>query len=765
MRTLAILAFSFGFGVFSAHFFLPTSFLPWVAGGLLLLFLSVLLIWHRPQDAKRKLRKGLLLLLAALAVSQLWFWGYTKLVKEPVTALCGQVNSFAATVCDYPTRRENGWCVSVRLMGFHGAKAVYYGGEELSTLEPGQLLTGTASWQDAGRMHENEITTFTARGVYALLFSRGDLQIADGARGHIRYFPQRAARAIKEKITAIYGADTLYTGFVQAELTGDKTAMPSDCYTKLTEAGLAHLFAVSGLHCAFLVTLLGYLIPANRRRLSAVISIAVLLLYMCLTGLTPSVVRACIMQIFLLIAPLFYRKSDGLTSLGAALAVILLCNPFAIGSVSLLLSFSATFGLVWLSPKLMHAFRNVGEKWPVWARKIARFVLANFAVSVSALAFTVPVSAYYFNSLTLIAPLSNLLIVWAAGWNFMWSFLTVSVGFLWPGAAQVMSIGSKGLILYVQGAVDLLTKIPFHTVYFTNRFLRYWLVLCYGMFAVCFFSKNGRRIYVLSCTLSAVTLVLAVALNAKMLRAGSLQITALDVGQGESVLLYSGADAALVDCGSSNGEIHAGTLAAQMLDTLDYPALTYLAVTHYHADHTNGIAELLEQERVKTLLLPDVPDETGAKEQLLTLAQTYEIPVQYITGESAYPLGEAELTIYPPLTSGETNEEGLSVLCSTGAFDALITGDMSGETEMLLTQTYALPDIEVLLVSHHGSRYSSKREFLAAITPEASLISVGRNSYGHPNDAALLRLEGAGSDIYRTDLQGNITVMVQEESK
>lgn len=162
---------------------------------------------------------------------------------------------------------------------------------------------------------------------------------------------------------------------------------------------------------------------------------AVLAFYMLMVGLSPSVVRACVMQAFVLAAPLFKRDSDGLTSLGAALLVILLGNPFAAGSISLQLSFAATLGLVWLSPKLYGAMSRVytGKKRAIrWA---VNFVCANVSASLAALIFTIPLTAVYFNILTLAAPVSNLLAVPAAGWNFMAGFVTVLVGFVWLPAA------------------------------------------------------------------------------------------------------------------------------------------------------------------------------------------------------------------------------------------------------------------------------------------------------------------------------------------
>ena len=125
------------------------------------------------------------------------------------------------------------------------------------------------------------------------------------------------------------------------------------------------------------------------------------------------------------------------------------------------------------------------------------------------------------------------------------------------------------------------------------------------------------------------------------------------------------------------------------------------------------------------------------------------------------PLGGAVLSLYPPVGEGDLNEQGLTALCSAGDFDVLITGDMAGSTERKLVGQYDLPDIEVLVVGHHGSRYSSTDAFLQQVRPETAIISVGDNSYGHPTQEAMDRLSRNGAAVYRTDRQGGITVYAQ----
>lgn len=754
MRVLAAIGFSFSAGVFLA------ALLPWngwqlyAAGGILLLALA----WLFAARKQKYFRRGLLILLP-LAVSLAYFAGYDHLVRQPIEDRCGAASDFAATVCDWPQATERGARVTVELEGYHRARAVLYGEAELLAARPGDTVTGTAQWQSAAHFDSDDVTHFNARGVYALLYGREDVRLSAGDGDALRWLPQRAGKAFREKVAAIWD-DPRVSGFLTAELTGDKSAMDDGDYLAMQETGLAHLFAVSGLHCAFLVTLLALLI-SRRQRLLCAVTIPLLLFYMVMVGMSPSVVRACIMQIFLLIAPLFRRGSDPLTSLAAALLVILLCNPFAAASVSLQLSFSATLGMVLLSPRLYKLLAGwyKGKCRPL--RAALCFVAANLSATLSAVVFTAPLTAWYFRIFVLVAPLSSLLAVPAAGWSFMAAFVTVLLGFVWLPLASLLGWISWVLVRYILWIANGMMSWRYHAVYFTNPYLIYWLLFLYAAFIGCAATPDGKRKYLLASALSVLTLMAAIWVNRQDYQYGVLTALTLDVGQGESVILTSGGETALVDCGSSNSYKDPGGLAADTLHSMGVRELSAVVVTHYHADHTNGLYEVLRRIPVQTIYLPDIEDEYGVRERLVSLAEEKGAQVTYVTKETADTLGDTVLTIYPPVQSGgDLNELGLTALASAGDFDLLITGDMSGSTEKKLVETYALPNIEVLVVSHHGSRYSSNIRFLKAVTPEAAVISVGDNNYGHPSEETLQRLLAVGADIWRTDQQGTIRITV-----
>ena len=754
MRVLATIGFSFSAGVFLA------ALLPWngwqlyAAGGVLLLALA----WLFAARKQKYFRRGLLILLP-LAVSLAYFAGYDHLVRQPIEDRCGAASDFAATVCDWPQATERGAKITVELEGYHRARAVLYGEAELLAARPGDTVTGTAQWQSAAHFDSDDVTHFNARGVYALLYGREDVRLSAGDGDALRWLPQRAGKAFREKVAAIWD-DARVSGFLTAELTGDKSAMDDGDYLAMQETGLAHLFAVSGLHCAFLVTLLALLI-SRRQRLLCTVTIPLLLFYMVMVGMSPSVVRACIMQIFLLIAPLFRRGSDPLTSLAAALLVILLCNPFAAASVSLQLSFSATLGMVLLSPRLYKLLTGWYKDKCRPLRTALCFVAANLSATLSAVVFTAPLTAWYFRIFVLVAPLSSLLAVPAAGWSFMAAFVTVLLGFVWLPLASLLGWISWALVRYILWIANGMMSWRYHAVYFTNPYLIYWLLFLYAAFIGCAATPDGKRKYLLASALSVLTLTAAIWVNRQDYQYGVLTALTLDVGQGESVILTSGGETALVDCGSSNSYKDPGGLAADTLHSMGVRELSAVVVTHYHADHTNGLYEVLRRIPVQTIYLPDIEDEYGVRERLVSLAEEKGAQVTYVTKETADTLGDTVLTIYPPVQSGgDLNELGLTALASAGDFDLLITGDMSGSTEKKLVETYALPDIEVLVVSHHGSRYSSNIRFLKAVMPEAAVISVGDNNYGHPSEETLQRLLAVGADIWRTDQQGTIRITV-----
>ena len=751
MRRLALLGGGFSLGIFLARYLLPPALcLP--GAGLCLALTALAAVLLRKTDLSR--RRALLLgcaLAAGLGYNAL----YTQLVLSPAELLADTERSAVTmTLCEYPEATEYGAKVTVRLEGLTPGKAVYYGSEALLGLEPGNTVTCDVSFGSARSVRGEDIRSFTAKGVFLLCYRRGEETVETGSAGSLRWLPQRTARAMSERIDKIFSQDS--APFLTAILTGDRSGIPQKAGDDLSEVGLYHLLAISGMHCAYLMELLYLVLGRHRRRLTAFLGLPLLLFYALLSGASPSVLRACVMLSFLLFAPLFGRERDSLTAIFAALLLILLANPFAAASVSLQLSFAAIGGILWVTPKLsdwLGKGRDLGA--------VGRFVTSSVSVSLGAMAFTTPLCAVYFNSLTLISPVSNLLCLWCVGLIFCGGLLAVALSFLWLPLGPILAFLPGVLVRYLLWMAGLLAKIPYHALYFSNPYLKYWLGLLYLLFGIAWISREkGKRKWLLSAGLSAACLLYAVYLGSLRYAYGSLNAEILDVGQGQSVILSSQGDFALTDCGSLNRWKDAGGIAAEALQSAGCRQLRYLLLTHYDYDHVSGVQGLLERVGAETLLCPPDGGDTDAQAAILAAAEANGTEVRFITEETTLPLGEATLTVYPPLGDDSSNERGLVYLVSAGDYDLLITGDIDAEMEQRLIERYDLPDIEALVVGHHGSKYSTSSELLDALRPETAFISVGSNSYGHPSDQAMERLAERDITIYRTDLQGDLRLSV-----
>lgn len=745
MRRLALFTGSFSLGIFLAQYLLPVSWLPLCAAAAFVLACGRLVL--RGPWGRRLLLAGV-----GLTLAFGWNWLYVRQVQVPMEALVETEQSVTMTLCGYGEKTDYGAKAAVRIAGLPG-KAVYYGDETLLAASPGQTVEDTVYFKSAARIRDEDVTTFTSKGVFLLAYQRGEAVLGAGTADSPSWWPARLGRAMQTRIAALFEGDT--AGFLTAILTGDKSGLSERAAADLSEAGLYHILAVSGMHCGFLLMLVRLLTGRHRRKLLTGVMLVLLVFYALLTGGSPSVVRACVMLMLLLAAPLFDRESDGPTSLLTALFLILLWNPFAAASISLQLSFGAMAGILWLTPKLYRMLKG-DEKHG----KVFHFTAASFSTTMGALVFTVPLSAYYFGTLVLISPISNLLCLWAASGVFILGLLAVLAGFLWTPLGMLIAVAPRLLTGYILGLAHVLAQLPYHAVYFSNPYLKYWLAFVYLLFLTAYrMQPKNRRKYAVAALSALLTLAVTVQLG-KSRCGAELDVIMLDVGQGQCILMSSGDCCALVDCGSSWYD--AGELAAHQLQTMGRKTLDFLILSHYDEDHISGLSGLLVRMDVETLLVTEHADDSAVEAGLLETAAAHGVEVRPVTGETALALGEARLQVFPPVGDKNDNERSLAVLASLGEQDLLITGDMDRSAEKKLLAAYSLPDIEYLAAGHHGSQTSTSAELLDALKPETVCISVGSNNYGHPAEETLRRLAERGCTVYRTDLHGDIHLSIYQ---
>ena len=664
MRRLALFCGGFAAGTFLAQYALPDGWL--LPGGLACLGAGVLALLLPEQWRKRAV-----LCLVGIALALGWDWLCLRQVSAPMETLADSQRTLTMTLTEYPVETRFGAKAAVEAEGLPG-KLTYYGDLSLLQISPGQRITDEVYLQSASRIRDDDVTVFNSKGVFLLAYNRGTPAFGKGDPDAVRWWPVQLGHAMQARIRELFSGDD--AGFLLALLTGRRGELSTQADVDLSEAGVYHILAVSGMHCAYLLALVGFLAGNHRRRLTAAVAIPVLIFYALLTGASPSVVRACVMLSFLTAAPLFRRESDPPTALLTALFLILANNPFAAKSISLQLSFGAVAGLLWLSPRVYRTL--AGEKRH---GRLFAFTASSASATVGCLALTAPISAYYFGSFALVSFLSNLLCLWVVGIVFTGGLAAVLLSFVWLPLGTVIGLVPRLFIRYILTVCHGLAALPYHGIYFCNPYLKWWMGFVYILFAAAWLLKTGgRRKYVLAAVLSVLTLAVTVRTGEARFR-HQLDAAAVDVGQGQSVILHSGTEFVLVDCGSGNSWRDAGCDAADQLLTMGCRSVDRVILTHFDDDHINGVEHLLARIDVTTLTVPEMDSE--ARNLVLDLAAAYGTAVETVTEENVLPFGDAELTIFPPLGTSGSNELGLTVLATAGENDFLITGDMERATE------------------------------------------------------------------------------------
>ena len=760
MRKLAAFAFSFAAAVFLTVYGGLDPFLLPLGGSLVVITLLLRLLPGR----KSRARTRTLLILSGLAFGFLWTALYTAVFFRPARDLDGRTVRLAAAVADWPQEGSyGGYTVLVRAETDSRVtvSAILYTDEQGADLRPGDQVRTVARCTLGDRTFAGErITYYTAKGIFLRAKAYGRLEAEHPERVPPQYYAAWVSKALKAGIDAAFPEDV--SGFVRALVTGNRDSLTDEFTTSLERVGLSHTVAVSGMHLAFLSGLLTGLLGRGRR-ITAVFTILWVGLFCGIAGNTPSVLRAAVMILMLQLAPLLDRERDGPTSLALALALLLLLNPFSAAHIGLQLSFAAVAGILlvsdrvqnWLLKKLrMDGLKRPKNKGERLLRAGPYFLISTLSATLGASVLTVPLVAIHFNIISLIAPLSNLLTLWAVGFLFLGGLGAGALGIVLPGATAVLAIPFTALARYLQWAVEVLSgpalaALPLESVYY-----RAWLVLVYALLLVSVRMKGRRPVWMPLCAGGA-ALLLAVALTRAAFCQGELGVTVLDVGQGQSVLIRTGDFLTLVDCGGDSRD-GPGNVAADYLQALGRSDVDLLVVSHYHDDHANGVLQLLGRVNVGEIALPDVEEDSPLRAEILAVAEKKGVPVRFVRERTRF----GAVNLFPPMSdAGDTNELGLTVLATAGQTDVLITGDMEAEGELRLVETADLPDIEVLVAGHHGSDTSNTPALLERTRPDLALISVGENNrYGHPSCDTLVRLDEIGAKIYRTDLYGTIEV-------
>lgn len=631
----------------------------------------------------------------------------------------------------------------------------------VSPLEAGQRIRVRAAFQRT--LEKTNSDYYLSQGVPLFAYARETPEILGKAGAYWRFIPARIGRFLRERIRMIF--DRQSAAFLLAILTGDRTGLKQDTwfYSMLRASGVAHCVAISGMHLSFLVMFLYVIL--GKGRLSACICIPVTLMFMAITGFSASVIRAGIMQIAVCGARIGRKQYDSFTALALALLVLVLLNPYSIRNAGLLLSFSATLGILLFYPAIKEGLPKHPEKWNKHSlgARLWDGVQASLGISFSSAILTTPLNALFFRQISLLSPLTNLLVLWAISLCFCLGLLGCLTSLASLSAGMLFRYPIELLFTYIREVTGRIGAFPGASLYIRSPYLPCWLISAWICMGLCRFLPglaHRTRTFVISAVFG-----LALFLGLSWLEPvwDAYRFCALNVGQGQCLVLTTSETTTMIDCGGSL-YTDAGDLAAEYLFAQGRFRVNTLILTHFHRDHVNGVPELLRRVPVDTLYCPYPGDEDTEAQELLSYAEERGTVIICLNESILWLMQDGmQMAIVPPLNQIRENESGLCVAVSAGDFSVLCTGDAGKGTEQRLLERLRVENIAVLVAGHHGSAGSVSDELLEAAEPSAVVISVGRNSYGLPSPKTLAKIRERGITLYRTDEQGDILLRKRKE--
>lgn len=585
------------------------------------------------------------------------------------------------------------------------------------------------------------------KGITSILVaSSEDINRADNAfslmsfAGSIRHW-------IKERNMSRLPVDQ--AALLNGIILGDDSDIPEDVGDSFRATGLTHILAASGMNIALVLTALWPLLRLLRLHAKWQYFILVLAaaLYTLVSGMSPSISRAFLMATIALTAWVIGREGNIIASLSAAAMIILIADPLILYDIGFQLSFAATAFLISFVP----VFDGMIDVLP---RPLRSALSVAFAAQIG----VIPLIAYYFGQLSAISLIANLVVVPLAGPVLILGMAVLPVDSIAPYLAKpaytLLSVMLRAMIL----GAKILFKYPSATLYLNQPSLG--TVIIYYIVIACIYVYI-RKLN-LKLRLSNVIIIIAIISLApicwqiaRSVSSSEFEVTFLDVGQGDSAIV-SGPDGSviLIDSGPNPGIIK------RKLDQRGIKKIDAIIVTHAHSDHLGALDRLIDSYNIGGILYPAGIDRTRALSIILSSAKRKGIKCTSLdTGDILHVGSCLEVDILYAGADGEENDNSAVTMIKYSKLSLLFTGDAGGEIERQLIQERKSIDADILKVGHHGSSVSSTRDFLCAVTPCISVISVGRNNmYGHPARSTIDRLLDVGSKIYRTDRNGDVTI-------
>ena len=518
-----------------------------------------------------------------------------------------------------------------------------------------------------------------------------------------------------------------YNPYLFTFILGDKSYLESNIKRSYQSNGISHLFSISGMHTALLISIINKLL--KRFKLSEknlfLSTIFILIIYLFLVGLSPSILRAVLFYIIFSLNTInyFYIKPTNLFFI--VLNISLLVNPYYIYDIGYLYSYSISFALI-------KTLNNIQSN---------NYFKTLFKTSILSLLISLPITLYNFYEINILSIIYNLM------------FIPLVSLIIFPLSLIVVII--KPFLPIYNCLVNILellslslSKINIGKLVFKR--LPIYIYIIYFIILIVYLYKPKKLI------ISIFFILLSIHYFIPYFDSNYLKI--VDVGQGDSSLIHYNRKNILIDTGgitsyyrNTDGLVFNNTLSP-LFKSSGIKRINYLILTHGDYDHMGEAINIVKNFKVDKVIF-NCGEHNYLEKELIKVLNKKRI--NYYTCINELKLDDNKLYFLQTKDFNDENDNSNVIYMELNNYKFLFMGDASIDTEKEILKEYDLPQIDVLKVGHHGSKTSSSEEFINTINPKYSIISVGKdNKFGHPNKEVLDNLKN--SKIYRTDKKGTI---------
>lgn len=546
-----------------------------------------------------------------------------------------------------------------------------------------------------------------------------------------------------------------------AILLGDKDKLSEDIQESFKTSNLSHMLAVSGAHVSYIILGLTYVLQNSiiGKKNGKIVCIFFLLVFMAITNFTPSVTRACIMAVLTLFSGIIYRKSDVYTNISVAALITLIFNPYSLLDLGFQLSYGGTIGIIIFIKRIQEKKLN---------SKVINYIKQMALVSIYANIIIIPIMMYHFNTVSFTFIISNIMASPILGIIVITGFLFIIASITVKPLTRLIAIFIKPILSILIKISQICSKLPFSNILVVTPYM-FNVISYYAIILYCIKSKKNNKCKIIICLLIVLILINFII----YIFPQKLRIFFIDVGQGDSTLIITpDKKTVLIDGGGSDSfDVGEKVLLPYLLDRRILK-IDYVLISHFDTDHCGGILTIMEKVKVKNIIISEQAEHSENYERFKKLMIHKKIRLIEVKKGDKIKIGRySEFKILFPtsrlLSENPLNNNSIVAQFNYNNFKMLFTGDIEKLAEQqILKAEKAEIRADILKVAHHGSKTSSIPEFIKAVKPKIALIGVGKNNtFGHPNQQTIKNLENIKCRIYRTDLQGEIIIKIDQKGR